>query len=72
MHSSESNKRAQSGIRIMHEKIIDQLMQTDEVCARRIAKVWEEMIATTIKNKSVSFTSMEEYLEFRIVDAGAP
>jgi hypothetical protein len=70
--NKESNRRAQSGIRSMHEKIMNQLIQTDETCAKRIAKVWKEMIATTIKDKSVSFNSIEEYLEFRMVDTGAP
>jgi hypothetical protein len=70
--NKDSNRRAQSGIRYMHEKIMNRLIKTDETCAKRIAKVWKEMIATTIKDKSVSFNSIEEYLKFRMVDTGAP
>jgi hypothetical protein len=51
---------------------MNQLIQRDEVCAKRVAKVWKEMIATTIREKSVNFKSIEEYLEFRMVDTGAP
>ncbi|KAF9768247.1 hypothetical protein IL306_014475 [Fusarium sp. DS 682] len=72
LECKESNKRAKSGIRLIHEKIMNQLMQKDEACANRIAKVWKEMIATTMRDKSVSFESIEEYLEFRMVDTGAP
>lgn len=48
------------------------LLQTDETCAKRIAKVWKEMIATTMRDKRVDFQSIELYLEFRMVDTGAP
>jgi hypothetical protein len=48
------------------------LLQTDEICAKRIAKVWKEMIATTMRDKRVDFQSIEDYLEFRMVDTGAP
>ncbi|KAJ4018779.1 hypothetical protein NW752_005907 [Fusarium irregulare] len=70
--SPEAAKQAKAGIRHIHEKIMGRLLQTDEVCAKRIEKVWKEMIATTMRDKRVDFQSIEDYLEFRMVDTGAP
>lgn len=49
-----------------------QLMSTDKICAQRVTKVWETMLETTLRDKASSFASIEEYLDFRIVDTGAP
>jgi hypothetical protein len=48
------------------------LTSTDERCAKRVLKVWKTMLSTTIKDKTKTFNTLEEYLEFRIVDTGAP
>ncbi|KAK1780886.1 hypothetical protein QBC45DRAFT_390942 [Copromyces sp. CBS 386.78] len=35
--------------------------------------VWQQMLETTVKDKSKSFSNLgEEYLDFRVIDTGAP
>jgi hypothetical protein len=48
------------------------LTSTDKVCAERVMRVWKTMLSTTLKDKAKDFTTLEEYLDFRIVDTGAP
>lgn len=48
------------------------LTSTDEACAERVMDVWKTMLSTTLKDKSKEFTTLEEYLDFRIIDTGAP
>jgi hypothetical protein len=51
-------------------KIITQLTSMDKVCTQRVKDVWEEMLTTTLRDKDREFTSLEEYVDFRIVDGG--
>ncbi|KAK3331321.1 isoprenoid synthase domain-containing protein, partial [Apodospora peruviana] len=71
----DAEKRQQSiksGRKQLQSKMILQLMRTDNVCTRRIMDKWTTMLSTTITHKSDRFSSLEEYLEFRITDTGAP
>lgn len=49
-----------------------QLASTDKACTERVERVWQEMISTTLRDKDKQFTSLDEYVDFRIVDTGAP
>ncbi|KAF5246881.1 hypothetical protein FAUST_1066 [Fusarium austroamericanum] len=70
--SPESEAQAEAGLRLLYERCISRLLQVDEVCAKRIAKTWKNAIETTTKDKNVDFQSIENYLEFRMIDTGAP
>ncbi|OBS27869.1 hypothetical protein FPOA_01811 [Fusarium poae] len=70
--SPESQIQAEAGLRFLYERCISRLLQTDEVCAKRIAKAWKDAIDTTIRDKRIDFQSVEDYLEFRMIDTGAP
>ncbi|EKJ68362.1 hypothetical protein FPSE_11370 [Fusarium pseudograminearum CS3096] len=69
--SPESEAQAEAGLRLLYERCISQLLQTDEVCAKRIAKTWKDAINTTTEDKDVDFKSIKDYLEFRMIDTGA-
>jgi ophiobolin F synthase len=53
-------------------KIMTQLTSIDKVCTQRVKDVWQEMLTTTLRDKDREFTSLEEYVDFRIVDGGTP
>jgi hypothetical protein len=62
----------EQGRKQLQAKMALQLLQTDKACAERVLAVWKTMLSTTLERKSDTFTSLEEYLDFRIVDTGAP
>lgn len=51
-------------------KIMTKLTSTDKACAQRVKKVWGEMLTTTLRDKDGGFASLEEYVDFRVIDAG--
>lgn len=53
-------------------KMMMQLGSTDRECTKRVKLVWEEMLTTTLRDKDRDFASLEDYVDFRIVDTGAP
>lgn len=55
----------------MQAKMMTQLTSIDKVCTERVKQVWGEMLTTTLRDKDRGFASLEEYLEFRIVNTGA-
>jgi hypothetical protein len=52
--------------------MMTQLESTDKACTERIKYVWHEMLSTTLRDKDKQFASLEEYVDFRIIDTGAP
>jgi hypothetical protein len=56
----------------MQAKMILELTSIDKACSERILNVWKTMISTTLRDKEKEFQSLEEYVDFRIVDTGAP
>jgi hypothetical protein len=44
----------------------------DDSCTERVKRVWKEMITTTLQDKDKCFTTLEEYVNFRMIDTGAP
>ncbi|KAK4449781.1 isoprenoid synthase domain-containing protein [Podospora aff. communis PSN243] len=65
-------KNAGVGRKQMQAKMMVQLMRIDAICAKRVLDVWKTMLLTTLKHKSDSFESLDEYLDYRITDTGAP
>ncbi|KAK4185022.1 isoprenoid synthase domain-containing protein [Podospora australis] len=61
-----------TGRKQIQAKMMLQLMSTDKVCAAWVLNVWKAMLATTLKDKAKDLSNLEEYLDFRIVDTGAP
>ncbi|CAN9134015.1 unnamed protein product [Alternaria alternata] len=53
-------------------KIMIQLASIDHACTERVKSVWKEMIDTTLRDKNKCFTHLEEYVNFRMIDTGAP
>ncbi|RMZ70974.1 fusicoccadiene synthase [Pyrenophora seminiperda CCB06] len=53
-------------------KMMMQLASMDKACTERVKRVWQEMITTTLSDKDKQFASLDEYVDFRIVDTGAP
>ena len=69
--SRHSNDR-ESGRKQIQAKIMLQFQATDKICAERVISVWKTMLGTTRQHKSTAFACLDDYLEFRIVDCGAP
>ncbi|KAL2139942.1 hypothetical protein VTI28DRAFT_4454 [Corynascus sepedonium] len=61
-----------SGRKQIQAKMMLQLNQTDKVCAARIMDAWKTMLSTTLRDKSKNFSNLQEYIDFRIIDTGAP
>lgn len=48
-------------------------LQLDKECANVAISAWKTMIETTGKrDKTIPFEDMEEYIDYRIIDTGAP
>jgi hypothetical protein len=52
--------------------MMTQLASIDKACTERVKNVWKEMITTTLRDKDKWFTDLEEYVNFRMIDTGAP
>ena len=68
--NKERNPRL--GRKQIEAKMALQLETIDKGCCERVMRVWKEMLSTTLRDKDTDFRSLEEYVEFRIVDTGAP
>ncbi|KAK3081840.1 hypothetical protein LTS18_000670, partial [Coniosporium uncinatum] len=66
--------QAPTGAKQMQAKMLLELSSVDARCAERVKDVWKTMVSTTFreKSKSGSFGSIQEYIDFRIIDTGAP
>jgi hypothetical protein len=60
------------GKKQIQAKMMLQLLSTDKECAEKVINVWQVMLSTTRAQKNRDFESLEDYVEFRIVDTGAP
>jgi hypothetical protein len=50
-----------------------ELLSIDKPCAEVVIQSWKEMAATTVsRDKSSTFDNIEDYVEYRIIDTGAP
>ncbi|KAK5938994.1 hypothetical protein PMZ80_008301 [Knufia obscura] len=65
--------RAVIGSKQMQSKMVLGLMSIDPACAEVCVEAWKTMVDTTSgRDKNEAFTNMDDYLEYRIVDTGAP
>ncbi|KAK5084535.1 hypothetical protein LTR05_005613 [Lithohypha guttulata] len=65
--------KAKAGSKKMQAKMVQGLTAIDPACAQVCIEAWKEMVNTTSRrDKDKPFTSMDEYLEYRIIDTGAP
>jgi hypothetical protein len=50
-----------------------ELLAMDKPCAEVFIQSWKEMVATTAsRDKSCLFTTLNDYVDYRIIDTGAP
>lgn len=62
-----------TGTKQIQAKMILELMAIDAECAEVVIDAWRTMVATTTKrDKTRLFKNMDEYVNYRIIDTGAP
>ncbi|KAF3080003.1 hypothetical protein TWF706_003037 [Orbilia oligospora] len=60
-----------SGTKQIQAKILLELVKVDPVCAEVVIGAWQRMVLNTAEyDKSRIFHDFEEYIDFRIIDAG--
>ncbi|KAL4961087.1 bifunctional terpene synthase/polyprenyl synthetase family protein [Aspergillus stella-maris] len=61
------------GTKQIQSKMLLELLSIDAPCAEVVINSWKEMISTTAKqDKTRVFNNLEEYVDYRIIDTGAP
>jgi hypothetical protein len=61
------------GTKQIQSKMLLELLAIDAPCAEVVINSWKEMISTTAKqDKTRAFETLEEYVDYRIIDTGAP
>jgi hypothetical protein len=53
-------------------KMMTSLYSTDKACMKRIERTWRETLSTTLRDKDKNFDCLEDYVDFRIIDAAVP
>ncbi|KAJ5065742.1 isoprenoid synthase domain-containing protein [Bipolaris maydis] len=51
-------------------KIMNELTSVDQACAERVRRTFKEAIALILREKGKQYGSLDEYLDFRLIDAG--
>ncbi|KAL4953372.1 isoprenoid synthase domain-containing protein [Aspergillus filifer] len=65
--------RSVLGTKQIQSKMLLELLSIDAPCAEVVINSWKEMISTTAKqDKTRVFNNLEEYVDYRIIDTGAP
>lgn len=65
--------RSTTGTKQIQSKMLLELLAIDKLCAEVVITAWKEMVATTAsRDKSCIFDGIEEYVDYRIIDTGAP
>ncbi|GLB12133.1 terpene cyclase [Aspergillus tubingensis] len=65
--------RSVTGTKQIQSKMLLDLLSIDAACAEVVIESWKTMINTTAKqDKTRAFRNLEEYVDYRIVDTGAP
>ena len=68
-----SQLRSVVGSKQIQSKMMLEMLSVDLECANAVIDAWRVMVDTTSKRaKTTPFTNMEDYIDYRIVDAGAP
>ncbi|QPC69260.1 hypothetical protein HYE68_000012 [Fusarium pseudograminearum] len=58
--------------RQLQAKMVMELMEVDKEQAKETLRLWKEMSAVFVQIRDMKFTVLEDYLKFRVVDAGCP
>lgn len=65
--------RSVLGTKQIQSKMLLELLSIDAACAEIVIDSWKTMVSTTAKqDKSRVFRNLEEYVDYRIIDTGAP
>ena len=65
--------RSVVGSKQIQSKMMLEMLSVDPECANAAIDAWRVMVDTTSKrDKTIPFTNMEDYIDYRIVDTGAP
>ncbi|KAJ5160711.1 isoprenoid synthase domain-containing protein [Penicillium canariense] len=65
--------RSTTGTKQIQSKMLLELLAIDKPCAEVVIAAWKEMVATTAsRDKSCIFDNIEDYVDYRIIDTGAP
>jgi ophiobolin F synthase len=65
--------RSVIGTKQIQSKMIMELLSIDPHCAEVVVDSWKTMIKTTAQlDKDRMFDDLEEYVDYRIIDTGAP
>ena len=68
-----SKLRSVVGSKQIQSKMMLEMLSVDPECANVAIDAWKVMVDTTAKrDKTIPFANMEEYIDYRIVDTGAP
>ncbi|XXH01034.1 hypothetical protein Hte_007385 [Hypoxylon texense] len=58
--------------RQLQAKMVMELMEVDKEQAKECLRLWKEMSEVFVQIRDMNFTTMDDYLKFRVVDAGCP
>lgn len=58
--------------RQLQAKMVMELMDVDKTKAKECLRLWREMSDVFVQIRDLKFTALDEYLKYRIVDAGCP
>ncbi|PWY67090.1 geranylgeranyl pyrophosphate synthase [Aspergillus sclerotioniger CBS 115572] len=65
--------RSITGTKQIQSKMLLELLSIDPQCAEVVIDAWKTMISTTAKqDKTRTFSNLEDYVNYRIIDTGAP
>lgn len=72
-HSESLSDASKRGVKAIREKIVAGLLDLDKKHAGRVIDGWQEMVATVATlDKTKMIGSLKEYVDFRVIDSGAP
>ena len=58
--------------RQLQAKMVMELMEVDKHQAKETLRLWKEMSDVFVQIRDMKFTVLDQYLKFRVVDAGCP
>lgn len=65
--------RSTTGTKQIQSKMLLELLSVDVSCANVVIEGWKEMVETTAsRDKTCLFDNIDDYVDYRIIDTGAP
>lgn len=58
--------------RQLQAKMAVELLDLDKVQGQEVLRLWKEMSDVFVEIRDLEFKEMDDYLHFRVVDAGCP